>query len=122
VTTGYWRDQALCQTGRAIDPHMWTSEYALDRHIAAEICITCPVIAACYQAAENRGEPWGVWASYDREEPRHRGRPLPALCGTPRGFRNHLRNNENPCPACREARLKQHKGLDQPRPRRKRTL
>jgi hypothetical protein len=62
----------LAQRGdrpRCADPitHiMWTSESPADRAIAAQWCNGCVVIVECGEAAEERGEKWGVWSGVDR--------------------------------------------------------
>jgi len=35
---------------------------------AVAVCAGCPVRARCYQAAADRGEPWGIWGGVDFEE------------------------------------------------------
>lgn len=48
------------------DRHLWLSEDAADRALAAEWCTGCPITAACQAAAEANGEKFGVWGGRDR--------------------------------------------------------
>jgi hypothetical protein len=45
--------------------HMWLSESAEDRAVAAKWCTECPVFQECGAAARARGEQFGVWAGED---------------------------------------------------------
>jgi len=57
------------QRPRCGDPEthwLWLSEAAGERAIAAEWCAGCPVLRACGDAAEYRGEQFGVWGGLDR--------------------------------------------------------
>lgn len=45
---------------------LWTSERPADRLQAIDGCQPCPVLQACYEAAEHAAEPFGVWAGLDR--------------------------------------------------------
>lgn len=56
-----WRDQGLCRNHD--QPDLW---YASDADQAAvaqavSICVTCPVVQECAQAAFARREPHGIW-------------------------------------------------------------
>jgi hypothetical protein len=61
----------LAQRGdrpRCSDPvhhTLWTSEDQHDREIAAAWCVGCNVLQLCGDAAVERDERWGVWASKD---------------------------------------------------------
>src|SRR5688572_15917181 len=44
----------------------WTSEHHEHRELAVRWCSGCPVLEPCCEAAEARGERWGVWAGVDR--------------------------------------------------------
>lgn len=46
--------------------HLWLSENARERRIAEQLCIGCPVLVECGQAAEARRERFGVWGGVDR--------------------------------------------------------
>lgn len=60
-----WRHQAACQV-TAPDDDLWFSDSPYDRVQAATICETlCPVKDACYQAAVEHGERWGIHGGYD---------------------------------------------------------
>ena len=45
---------------------MWTSDDQHDRAIAAQWCAGCALLDPCGDAAEERGEKWGVWSGVDR--------------------------------------------------------
>lgn len=79
---------------------------------AAESCAPCPILAACLEAAEARGERWGVWGGVDLETKYRRDHTSapedatprrPAECGTPAGYRAHNRRQEAACDPCRAA-------------------
>ena len=40
---------------------LWLSEDAAERAEAAQLCVGCPVLVECGQAAEARGERFGTW-------------------------------------------------------------
>lgn len=61
-----------CQTEPGRD--YWLSEDRDERQMAAGWCEPCPVFDLCGQAADIRGERFGVWAAVDRS-PRPAGRP-----------------------------------------------
>jgi hypothetical protein len=45
---------------------LWLSESEPERAEAARLCIGCPVIAECREAAIANDERWGVWGGHDR--------------------------------------------------------
>jgi WhiB family redox-sensing transcriptional regulator len=47
-----------CQTS---DPDLWFAEGTDAAEHARELCLGCPVRAACLAGALERAEPWGVW-------------------------------------------------------------
>jgi hypothetical protein len=49
-----------------VDHARWTSENADDRATAARWCNGCMVLTLCGDAADERGEKWGVWSGVDR--------------------------------------------------------
>jgi hypothetical protein len=49
-----------------VDHARWTSDDPHDRAIAARWCGGCAVLTLCGDAAEERGEKWGVWSGKDR--------------------------------------------------------
>lgn len=50
--------------GELADHLWWTSEKADERARAAALCVGCPVLQQCAQAAEEEGE-FFVWAGVD---------------------------------------------------------
>jgi hypothetical protein len=44
---------------------MWVSDHPGERAHAARLCIGCPVISECRQAADARDERWHVWGGKD---------------------------------------------------------
>jgi hypothetical protein len=44
---------------------LWISEHQPDRAEAAQLCIGCPIIIECGEAADERGERY-VWGGIDR--------------------------------------------------------
>lgn len=109
-----WRTRALCRTGSGYDPDIWfpdPQDHATRRK-AEQICATCPVTAECLAAADEARERFGVWAGMERTDigtamARRLGRGRPTAtgvgCGTPKGFRDHLKRDERPCQPCRDA-------------------
>lgn len=47
------------------DSEMWTSDDALERQEAAQLCITCPLIDQCRAFAVDNREEHGVWGGKD---------------------------------------------------------
>jgi len=47
-----------CQT---IGPDLWFAESPADVETAKDLCLPCPLRAACLAGALERREPWGVW-------------------------------------------------------------
>ncbi|MDD7813666.1 WhiB family transcriptional regulator [Mycobacterium sp. CSUR Q5927] len=100
-----WREQAACRPGTGVDMDIFFPAESDDaaRAAAQAICARCPVAQECREEARRNFVSHGIWAGqeYGRRQ-RGRGRALPR-CGTPSGYRRHLRNNETPCDDCRAA-------------------
>lgn len=57
-----WEDLALCQ---GTDLSLYYEQYENDEDTARtvdEVCLSCPVLATCLRAGNERGE-WGVWGA-----------------------------------------------------------
>ena len=61
-------ERTPCRTSSA---HLWTSDDRHEREAATHRCQTCPLLALCRAAADERGERWHVWGT-DRTD--HGGR------------------------------------------------
>lgn len=46
---------------RANDAELFFAESPADVEYAKQLCVSCPVRAACLAGALERREPWGVW-------------------------------------------------------------
>lgn len=46
---------------RINDPDLWFAERQADVEIAQALCAECPLRIQCFQGAQTRQEPWGVW-------------------------------------------------------------
>jgi hypothetical protein len=44
---------------------MWVSDHPAERTTATRLCVGCPVIKECRQAADARDERWHVWGGKD---------------------------------------------------------
>lgn len=96
---------APCWTSGGAD--LWTSDSKAKRRQAAALCQEgdCPILEDCRTAAIMRGERFGVWGGLDLESEyrdRYRtpkGRP-PAECGTPGGYKRHVREGTPKCDPC----------------------
>lgn len=53
-----WAELTPCQRN---EPDLWFAEQAAELERAKELCGSCPLAAACLEAALQREEPWGVW-------------------------------------------------------------
>ena len=108
--------RAAC-TVPGVDPDLFTSRGAEDVAAARAICATCPVKAACLQAALESGAS-GVWggttkaerASMEvRKSPEHNPRVVHARGGRPinhgtvGGYATHRKRREDACDECRAA-------------------
>lgn len=51
---------------------LWFADDVDERAAAAELCVTCPALAACARYADAADERHGVWAGKDRTPPRPR--------------------------------------------------
>jgi hypothetical protein len=90
---------------------LWTSSERKHREQAAELCQACPILVECRQAALDRGERWGTWGGRDLETEYRKREPrklrTTAPCGTPSGYKRHLRRREPACEACLASRRQQ---------------
>lgn len=121
-----WEHQAAC---RGADPEIFFAEKSDHTAVTAakSICATCPVTTQCLDYAIAGHERDGIWGGL---LPHERRRLMPARrphrrarCGTPAGYTQHLRDDEDACVPCREAH-RRAQGLNrdrntQPTPRRK---
>ena len=107
-----WRAQAACRPGSGHDPDLWYPDPKDDatRVQAQRICAACPVKIDCFTEANTRGEPWGIWGGHDVNPDgnlaaRPVGRPpkCGTGCGTPHGFKRHIKAGERACLPCRDA-------------------
>jgi hypothetical protein len=48
--------------------HLWLSDHADERAVAAILCAGCPVELLCWDAARARDERFGVWGGVDRTQ------------------------------------------------------
>lgn len=55
-----WTPPGDVETACKIDPR-WTSDKESEWREAARICLDCPYIAECYDAATRETSPVGVW-------------------------------------------------------------
>ena len=78
------------------DPEPFFSDNPIERHYAAGLCTSCPLLLACGQHAIEANEAHGVWGGMDLDARRNG-------CGTQLGFFRHAGRGETPCPACRAA-------------------
>jgi hypothetical protein len=114
-----WRDRAACL---GYDPQLWFAESTnpakdrVDKAAALRICKGCPVAEACLEDAVEVEAGLGVlrrWgirgglppsARHRTSTPARRNSLGPALCGSDRGYMQHLRLGETTCQACRAYR------------------
>lgn len=111
-----WQEHAAC---RDHDPELFWPNGRRDTRVATAlaICATCPVAEQCAAYATEHRIRDGVWGGRDRGKRRGGpGRP-PAKCGTPSGYRRHLKRKETPCQPCRDANTAAAKQLPSYRPR-----
>lgn len=106
--------EAPCWTSGGAD--LWTSDAKDDRSKAARLCVQeqCPILADCRTAADARGERFGVWGGLDvesayRERYRQAIGRARAECGTPGGYKRHVRERTPQCEPCKEARRQEAK-------------
>ena len=75
------RDTAVPLPCRVHDADLWFADSPLDVERAKELCVDCPLMHHCLQAALERGEPCGVWGGElfvgGRVVPRKRPRGRP---------------------------------------------
>lgn len=118
-----WHTEAEC---RGFATRMFFPERG-EPGSAAMVCDTCTVRAECLAHALNAGEATGIWGGMQERQRRNlrNGRPfiirtvsgpkrmppatvpskraMPIRHGTAPGFQQHLRRDEDPCQACRDA-------------------
>lgn len=102
MATFDWRARAVC---RDEDPELFfpAETDIAGREAAQAICARCPVQAECGALGRRLRAKDGVWGGqYRGKLQAGRGRP-PAACGTPSGYRRHLRLKEPTCELCRLA-------------------
>lgn len=100
MTTLDWRARAACLNK---DPELfWPSETDMaGQNAAIAVCHPCPVKNKCTALARQLRAQDGIWGGKYRGNPRTR-RPIPD-CGTPSGYRRHLRLKQPTCEPCRLA-------------------
>ncbi|PZS19870.1 MAG: WhiB family transcriptional regulator [Pseudonocardiales bacterium] len=78
---------------RSHDPDLWFAESPAELERAKQLCLGCPIKAACLDSALSRQEPWGVWGGEIFEHgaviarKRARGRPSKAALERDRAAR-----------------------------------
>lgn len=78
---------------RSHDPDLWFAESPAELERAKQLCLGCPIKAACLDSALSRQEPWGVWGGEIFEHgaviarKRARGRPSKAALEQDRAAR-----------------------------------
>ena len=71
---------------RLHDADLWFADSPAEVELAKDLCLECPLLNACLQAALERAEPCGVWggqllvAGEIVARKRPRGRPRKAEC------------------------------------------
>ena len=110
-----WQEHAAC---RGHDPELFWPDSRRDARVATAlaICATCPVKTECFDHALKHGGHDGIWGGRVWSRRGGPGRP-PAKCGTPPGYRRHLKHKETPCQPCRDANTTAAKQLPSYRPR-----
>lgn len=111
---GNWRHYAAC---RDQDPELFfpigdTAPALLQATEAKAICGACGVKNMCLEWALETGQDTGVWGGLSEDERRAFKRRAaakpeprePAKCGTPSGYKKHVRDHTIICDPCREAR------------------
>lgn len=93
-----WVADAAC---RGLDSRLFFPERGEPTAPAKAICRECPVAEACLEYATHHGERDGIWAGTTGKERRvSRSHRKPIEHGTNNGYRRHLRDGTEPCPAC----------------------
>lgn len=116
---GDWRTLGTCST--TPDDDLWFAEPSdkATTHDAITVCLACPVVLLCRQAAadEERGDgkqsrygirggltPVQRWAADPHTQAgKGKGGRRLAPCGTNAAYDRHTRNGEQPCDPCRRA-------------------
>lgn len=112
---GNWRHYAAC---RDQDPELFfpigdTGPAVAQTAEAKSICGACGVKNLCLQWALDSGQDFGVWGGLSEDERRAIKRRAtrkttttprqPATCGTPGGYKKHVREHTAICDPCRVA-------------------
>jgi hypothetical protein len=89
---------ALC---RLVDPDVFFPEFGdtEGEQTAKRICAACPVRMSCLNLAITRAEPEGIYGGLTAME-RDALTGRSNGCGTPAGYKRHLRWGERPCRYC----------------------
>ncbi len=107
----HWTAKAACI---GVDPELFfVDEFdnpsaRLDTDLAKAVCGRCEVRPECLQTAIDNGERYGVFGGMTTRERlvatgRRKRLRLPAVHGTASRARQHRRDGESPCVACRDA-------------------
>jgi hypothetical protein len=98
----WWR-HAACRERLDLD---WIEPGKREIALCRAICVRCPVLAECRQAALSAGEAWGVWGGLNPDEravlAAQHGYPPPTVLpahGTNARYAKHRCR----CPSCRHA-------------------
>lgn len=104
MTRPDWMREAACIDA---DPEAFFPEKGDTSAQAKAICARCDVSPECLTYALEHNITYGTWGGTSERERRsmQRRRQSRALrpCGTPAAYTRHLRRDEAPCGACREA-------------------
>ena len=110
-----WRDDAACKGKPARWWYPATVPVGLREQqgdpyaYARTICAECPVAAECLAYALETGQGDGMWGGLDPAERKALGKGKPKRSrkdpahGTPAGYRQHRRRNEDACDECSAA-------------------
>lgn len=98
-----WRLDALCAE---VDSELFFPErHADDGREARRVCGLCEAREECLTYALVNYVEFGIWGGLGPSERRALRPPVePAPCGTYGGYKRHLRNDEEVCGPCGQAR------------------
>jgi hypothetical protein len=98
-----WWHHAACREHLDLD---WIEPGEQEKERCRAVCVGCPVLAECRQAALVTGEAWGVWGGLDPNErvvlAAERGYPPPIVLPA-HGTNARYAKHRCPCPLCRRA-------------------